>query len=411
MSRFDIVQGQSKAWTILARAHAAGKVASTYLFHGPEGVGAWSLAIEFAALLNCESPLGTPDRPDTRRPCGECRNCRLVHDLNFEGLHLIVPLPPHKEQADSGTVVDEAGRVARGKARADDDDEVPEDTIGLTNLVLKSKREEPFALLDRARSISIPIELARKVKRQLSVRGPAGIVRVVVFYQMDTMRPVSADALLKLIEEPPTDTVIILTALNPDKILPTILSRAQKIRLDRLPEPMIVRYLVEKYKVSETEARRAARVTERSLGRAISILPVEGEERSDTREIAWILFRALVHGSASELVGRMSESLNFRDRGQAQELVLAWQSLLRDCAWMAHTGDDAELVNVDHTHEISEMAVRFGDASAVQRMIVTTKNTLADLQLNVHIQPALLAMALKLKVDLQPDGKAAARRI
>ncbi len=92
---------------MLARAHAARRVASTYLLYGPEGVGAWALAIEFAALLNCESPLGSPDQPVSRRPCGACRPCRSIFALNFEGLHLLAPIPPYKVSESKGEGADE----------------------------------------------------------------------------------------------------------------------------------------------------------------------------------------------------------------------------------------------------------------------------------------------------------------
>lgn len=378
MNRFDIPAGQPKAWTILARAQAAGKAASTYLFYGPVGVGAWSLAIEFTALLNCQSPLGQLDRPETRRPCGQCQSCRSIYGLNFEGLHLVVPIPTHKN-------LDEA--------------------IDLTNVTLERKRQEPFSMLDRSKSITIPVELAREIKRRLSIRGPAGVTRVVVFYQMEQMRFASADALLKMIEEPPSDTIIILTAVNPDALLPTIQSRAQKIRLERLPEQMVVDYLVQNYGATETDARTKARVMERSLGRAVAAVAITEGEETDQRGVGLLLFKTLVTEPASEVVGRMFDMLNFTDRGAAENLIALWQSLIRDCAYLANAADENELVNIDFTPEIRQMAPALSDPQVVQQMVETTKNTLADLPLNVHIQPALIAMALKLKADLEVGGR------
>jgi len=376
LNRFDITKGQPKAWSILARAKKLDRVASTYLFHGPEGVGAWSLALEFAALLNCEEPGGQSDRP-AALPCGECRNCRAILNLNFEGMHLIVPIPSHKNL---------------------------EEAIDLTNATLDRKREEPFSLPDRTRPIGIPIELAREVKRRLVIRGMAGVTRVVLFYQMETMRVASADALLKMIEEPPPDTVIILTAVRPEGLSPTILSRAQKIRLERLPETMVVEYLMAKHGATETAARLMARVYERSLGRAIeSARGAEGEE-SDERSVGLMLFKTLMTEPASELVAQMSGLLNFNNRGAAENLVRLWQSLIRDGAYLANTSDEASLVNVDFASEIRQISSLLSDPAVVDRMALTTKNTLADLSLNVHIQPALVAMVLKLKADMKASA-------
>lgn len=365
-------------------------MASTYLFYGPEGVGAWALAIEFAALLNCESPLGSPDQPESRRPCGECRSCRSIYGLNFEGLHVLAPIPPYKL---SGSERDGIAQVTSSKK--------DRDVFDLTNDAIEQKRREPFSLLDRTRPISIPIELARNIKKHLAISGQAGITRVVLFYQMESMRLASADALLKMIEEPPAGTVIILTAIRPESLLPTILSRAQKIRLDRLPESMVVEYLKAHYSVSEKIALLLSRVCERSLGRAISTaLAAEGEE-TDPRPVALMMFKTLLTEPVIEVAAQMSELLDFRDRGAAENLIKLWQSFVRDCAYLSGTSDETNLVNVDFQTEIRDLAPRFSDPAVVERIVNTTKNTLADLTLNVHIQPALVAMTLKLKADLE----------
>jgi DNA polymerase III delta prime subunit len=397
-NRFDIAQGQVRAWTILSRAHAAGRVASTYLFYGPEGVGAWALAIEFAALLNCETPLGSSDQPETRRPCGECRPCRSIFGLNFEGLHILAPIPPYKLSGSEG------GGVAQVASSKKD-----RDVFDLTNDAIEQKRREPFGLLDRTRPISIPIELARKIKRHLAISGQTGITRVVLFYQMESMRVASADALLKMIEEPPAGTVIILTAIQPERLLPTILSRAQKVRLERLPESMVVEYLKARYSVSEKTALLLSRVCERSLGRAVATaLAAEGEE-TDPRPVALMMFKTLLAEPAIEVAAQMSELLDFKDRGAAENLIKLWQSFVRDCAYLSGTSDETNLVNVDFQVEIRDLAPRFSDPAVVERIVNTTKNTLADLTLNVHIQPALVAMALKLKADLEAGRANGAR--
>lgn len=392
-NRFDIARGQAKAWTILARSHAAGRVASTYLFHGPEGVGAWALAIEFAALLNCEGPLGSPDQLETRRPCGQCRPCRSIHGLNFEGLHILAPIPPYKLSGGEGDGTNGDAQVSSSKK--------DRDVYDLTNDVIEQKRREPFSLLDRTRAISIPIELARKIKKHLAISGQAGITRVVLFYQMESMRLASADALLKMIEEPPAGTVIILTAIRPESLLPTILSRAQKIRLERLPESMVVEYLRERYSVSEKTALMLSRVCECSLGRAIATaLSAEGEE-TDPRPVALMMFKTLLTEPVTEVAAQIAELMDPKDRGAAENLIKLWQSFVRDCAYLSSTSDETNLVNVDFQVEIRDLAPRFSDPDAVERIVNTTKNTLADLSFNVHIQPALVAMALKLKADLE----------
>lgn len=382
MNRFDIIGGQSKAWSILSRSFLAGKVASTYLLHGPEGVGAWAMAIEFAALLNCEAPLGDTEDPSSVRPCSICRHCRSILALNFEGLHAVVPIGKHKNESEA---------------------------IDLANEFLQRKREEPFALPDRSSPVTIPIDLARETKRRLAVQAPTGIRRVALFYQMDLMRASSADALLKLIEEPPSDTTIILTASHPEALTDTIQSRSQRIRLNRLPEPMIVDYLREHYQASEGAARLAARIGEGSLGRAILVVADGDGDGADGRSVGLMLFKTLMTQTSPDLVARMNDLINYRDRGAAEELIRLWQSLIRDGAYYANTADETGLKNVDFANETKQLAFRLADNDVVNGLVSATKNTLADLALNAHIQAALVAMALKLKEVLRSGGQTAAR--
>lgn len=377
MNRFNIAEGQARAWSILARSHAAGKVASTYLFAEPEGAGAWCLGVEFAALLNCEAPQATNDQSSLMIPCGSCPNCHTIFGLNSEALHLIVPIRSHKNHNEA---------------------------IDLTNEILEAKRQEPFSMIDQSKPISIPIDLARETRKRLNSRPPAGLTRVVMFYQMDRMRASSADALLKLIEEPPAGTIIILTASQPQALLPTILSRSQKIRLVRLPEPMVVKHLQEHYQATESSASLAARVCDRSLGRAIKMVSDSAAQETDQRSVGLMLFKVFMTGSTPELVTKLSDLINFNDRGGAEQLVRLWQSLIRDTAWYANTGDVSDLINIDFQSEFAAIAPRLANPAVVEGMVTTTKNTLADLARNVHIQPALVAMALKLKMDLEAGG-------
>jgi DNA polymerase-3 subunit delta' len=295
---------------------------------------------------------------------------------------LIVPIGKHKNQSEA---------------------------IDLTNESLERRRAEPFRLLDRSAPISIPIDLARETKRRLAIQAATGITRVVVFYQMEKMRASSADALLKLIEEPPANTILILTAVRPESLLDTILSRSQKIRLERLPEPMVVDYLVERYQVSQAQAQLAARISEQSLGRAIAAASTDSSEGSDARSVGLLLFKTLFTEPASAVVSQMSDLLNLRDRGGAEDLIRLWQSLFRDGAYFAGTADDSAFVNVDFASEIKQFSGQLTDPTVIERLVATTKNTLADLTLNVHIQPALVAMALKLKAYLEMGDRANAQ--
>ncbi|MEA3297307.1 MAG: hypothetical protein U9R56_05535 [candidate division Zixibacteria bacterium] len=373
MTPTDIIRLQPKAWAILSRSFKADRIAGTYLFYGRDGLGHWALSIALAALLNCAKPVRSDETDGMLVPCGKCRHCRTVYSLGFEGLLFAAPLPPHKNNNEA---------------------------IDLLTKILDVKREEPFRMLSSTASTSIPIAAAREIGRKLALKAPEGITRLVLFYRMDKMLFASADALLKLIEEPPGDTVIVLTTERPDTLLPTIQSRAQKIRLERIPDNVIEQYLMEKHNISENRARLLTRLSGGSLGRALSMIEFDQDEDSSRRAVGFLLFKSMFLETGSDIIAHMTDLVNLKDQGEVAELLRLWQSLIRDCARFAIVGDDDELTNIDFASELKKLSAAFSNPKLAPDMVASIKNTLADLRRNVHIPGALTALALKLKSSI-----------
>lgn len=378
MNHFDITTVQKRAWSILARSFAARKVASTYLLCGPEGLGHWPLAIAYAALLNCEKPESTSESKAIPKACGECDACRTVFALNSPALHLIVPIPTHRNLSEA---------------------------IDLTNAVLEEKRKDPLAAASSTTSVSISVEMAREVKARLSRKTEAGMTRVVLFYQMERMLPASADALLKLIEEPPSNTVLLLTAVRPEALLPTIQSRSQKIRLERWPNAAVQEYLCKRFELDETIAEHLARIAEGNISAAITLAQAR-EEIGSNRAVGFLLFKGLLLDRNPAAVIHVVDLLNGNDRGAAEGLLTLWLSLIRDCQYYAETGDSSRIVNADFSGDVMLFARHFEDAHVTGAVVTRIKNTLADLRRNVHIPAALVALTLGVKSDLGTSGQA-----
>ncbi len=367
MAPIEIARIQPDAWRLLARAFEVGRLSGTYLFHGREGTGGWALAVNIAALLNCEKP----QRDETLGllPCGVCRECRNILRINHEALHIAVPLPPHKS-------ADEAA--------------------ALTSEQLDEKRREPFSLPAGSKNRLIPIEHAREIKRRLASKGTPGVVRVVLFYQMENMRQASADALLKMIEEPPSDTVVIMTTNRLEFLLPTILSRSRMVRLARVRADAIKDYLVEHYGLPAERAALTGRLADGSLGRALEMAASDDDE-IPLRRTAMDLYEALFDEVGVEVVAALGEQLDPRDRGQAVGVLHHWQSLLRDCVDYASFADPDRLTNIDFVDRLAPLARCFHGAQPAERMAAEIKMTLADMRRNVHIPGAMAALALRLR--------------
>ena len=374
MTPFEIHSIQPKAWEILSRSFENNRIGSTYLFHGPEGTGRWALAISLAALLNCEKPVKRESA--ILNPCGECVNCRKIFNLNHECLFFALPLAPHKNL---------------------------EEAAEFTAKILEEKRAEPFKILSTAATANIPIDQAREIKRRLSMRGDAGITRVVIFYEMEKMKEQSADSLLKLIEEPPKDTVLILIVRRPEALLPTLQSRSQKIKVCRIPPGSGEKYLIEKHDLKEAQAKLLIRISDNSIGRAMALSSEDEDEGSSNRAVGFLLFKSLFDDPPYATIAHINDLVNARDRGGADELLKLWESLVRDCVNYSVLGEEDKLINLDFAGDIKRFSPRIAGGQAAE-MTDDLKNTLEGLRRNVHIQGTVTALVLKLKSHIAVAG-------
>ena len=96
-------------------------------------------------------------------------------------------------------------------------------------------------------------------------------------------------------------------------------------------------------------------------------------------------------------IARINDLLNPRDYSQAEELLRLWQSMVRDAAHFAATGDADNMINVDFAPELKKMAPYFDDPETAPGVVDNIKIPLADLRRNVHIQGTLMALALRIK--------------
>lgn len=369
----DVI-GQAAVKKILLAAINNDRLASTYLFYGPEGVGKWAMAHALAAILNCEAPL-RDDAGGISDACGKCRHCRQIAGFNFGEIFHALPLPPHKN----------------GKEAAE-----------LTVAYLQQKREEPYRLITSSRPLSIPIDSVREIKRKVAIRTPKDVRRLVLFHQMDKMLPASADSLLKLIEEPPPDTIIVLTTAEPDRLLPTVISRAQKIRFRPLSAPEIADHLIDKYQLTPDRAAATARLGGGSMGQALEL--IDSDEKSSWRQTAALLFKEVLNRDNPSAVALLNELINPNHRGSVEYILSSWQSFLSDLINIKYAKGKIDLQNLDFKSELEAIADKIDSVENLTAMVEEIKKLTLSLNRNIHVRPALSALVLRLKRNINQSA-------
>src|SRR5213594_595298 len=275
----------------LVGAIASGRLPQALLFEGPTGVGKQRLGLWLAQALVCERA-GERAGVDAGEGCGECQQCKLVLNLSHPDVHWFVPLELSK------------------KGDADKQVDVVEEALGEE---MAARRQQPLYEPPSGLA-SHGIAAVRLLLRRL-VLTPA-LSRRKVFLIGDAERLVpqtgaeaAANALLKALEEPPADTVFVLTTAEPDALLPTIRSRVVRVRVARLADSVVTAFAQRELDLAK-EPSLSQRVTaaEGCIGR---LLAERGLEHGEGGE-------RFLHAVRSGPVGRLSFALGlqpFQARG------------------------------------------------------------------------------------------------
>ena len=234
MSLLD-VHHQAHAQEVIQRALFADRMPHAYIFHGPNGVGKETLARGLAQALLCSRPVEeqirdeagpTIGRSRLRVGCGRCVDCRAVTAQTHPDLHMVYR---------------------------------------------QLNREHPDPAIRNRKALDIGVDVLRHfVIGKVGLTPQRGARKVFVVREAERITPQAQNALLKTLEEPPEDTVLILLVGVLDRLLPTTLSRCQVVRFDALPRDFVKIKLAElRPQLSPEQLEWYARGSEGSIGRAI----------------------------------------------------------------------------------------------------------------------------------------------
>jgi DNA polymerase-3 subunit delta' len=288
----------------LAAAVRAGKLPQVLLFTGGAGVGKQRLALWLAQLVLCEK--------SGDEPCGTCRACKLVSNLSHPDLHWFVPVP---------------------RSKASDPDKQIEETGQTLAQLMEERRARPlYGEVDGMASHSIAT--VRLLQRRAALTSVEGGPRVFIIGDADRLvaqeaSPEAANALLKLLEEPPERSFFLLTTVEPRRLLPTVRSRAVTIRLGRVPDADVREFLATHLhpRPASQELDQRVAFAEGSLGRALGAR----EEAGRARQAATQLLESVLSGPGPAFERALRQP-PWSARGEFTAMLDALAELLGDAA-------------------------------------------------------------------------------
>src|SRR6266498_258783 len=295
-----------------------------YLFAGPPGLGRRTLALRLAQALNCTKPLAPGE------PCRICRDCKQIEAMRHPDLNII------QAESEGGT---------------------------------------------------LKVDQVRELQHALSLKPYQSKYRVAIFLRFQEANDNAANALLKTLEEAPAHAVLILTADNPEQLLPTIVSRCEILRLRPLPVAAIEADLLARG-LDEDRARLLAHISggrpgyARRLMEDVTLLE-KREERLNDLQTLLPASRVAKFAYAEKLA---------KDKDSMRQVILIWLSYWRD-VMLRVAQAETPLVNIDRNMEIEFLAGRL-DLPSARRVVSNLENGLDKMERNVNSR--LLAEVLLL---------------
>jgi DNA polymerase III subunit delta' len=369
--QFRDIIGQEDTKARLRKSFHEGRMAHALMLLGPDGSGCLPLALAFVQYISCAQR----NKEDS---CGTCPTCRKIAHLQFADLHFSFPFfNKHPFGQGANTCADWIH--------------------DFRECVL----EQPYLDIDTWRStitldnkmLQISVDEAGQIIKQLSLRSYEGGYKFQIIWMAELIKPETANKLLKILEEPPAKTLFILITSAAEQILPTIMSRVQVLRVDRIPDETIYQALVD-IDVESTKAAGIAHYVYGDWYKAQTLLNDENPDQHFTLQFQdWMrkCYKKDVLG-----IVRWSEGMNELNRDDKKYFLNYAMDQVRQNLIRNYTGEELTRLNYSEKEFSDKFSPFINDLNAEQMLErmqlayrdvdrnVNTKILFADLSFKLH---------------------------
>lgn len=365
--KFSEIVGQSAAIQRVQDAISNGRLAHALMLTGPDGVGQLALATAIAQYVNCQ-------QPQNGDSCGKCPSCLKISKSIHPDVKYILPI---------------FSKVSSGKRYLTDD--FIEDFR--TEFV-----EDPymsFAAWQRKlggqnKQLFISVHEIRNLKKGIFLKAFEAETKVVIVWRAELINREGANAFLKLLEEPPDQTLIILTCSDPSKLLTTINSRCQQIPLQRISQQEIATYLQGK-ELTDDAAEEISRISEGSIGNASEYI-TEGNRTINQLYMNWLRMTYL--GDYQKIQEAIEKIYTENKEFQKLFLQIAIKKI-RD-AMLYHAGKPELALATREETQFLEKFSPFVSPSKVGAIVKQMEDSHRFLSGNAHPQMVFTSLSLRM---------------
>ena len=371
------VIGQEEVWQRLITMVREDRLPHAIMLCGPQGCGKMALALAFASYLICQNREGHDEA------CGECRQCKMLEkwghpDLLFSYPTIKTPNMGTEHKPVSEDFAEEwRNMISRSPY------------FNIEQWMTEIGAENQQAIITAGES--------DELNRKLSLKSSQGGYKVSVIWLPERMNIECANKILKLIEEPPSQTIFIMVSENPDNLLETIRSRVQRIDVKKTDNESIQKALVGKYGISEDDAMRVARLANGDWLTAVSELSADGENKEFLADFQ-SLMRLAYQRNVRELK-HWSENINSYGREKQKRFLTYFLRLIRES--FMYNFQQPELSYMTSQEEaFTANFARFVNESNILQITELANKAIRDISQNANGKIVFFDMALQMIVLL-----------
>ena len=366
--QFSEIIGQGDTIQKIVDARKNNRLAHALLLTGPPGVGKLALANAIAQYVNCLNPTDEDS-------CGKCHNCTKIRKGIHPDIRFILPI---------------ISKTEGGKALLTED---------YFDLFRPGFFKDPYfsfsewqtALGGENKQLFVSVHEIRALKRKIYLKAFEAPYKVVILWNAEKLNNSAANAFLKLLEEPPEQTLIIMTSSAPEQLISTINSRCQRLLMKRLKPSEIKDYLVRKNGLEEEYANEISTISEGSIGNAKDFTSEMSQQISDIY-ISWL--RAAYTGHYDKISDEISKI--YKESKEYQKMFLEISvKKLRDSLLYHLDRSDIALVT-ESEKAFHENFSKVIDPEKVSRISAEMEKSLHHISGNANPQLVFTALSLRM---------------
>lgn len=361
---FKDIPGHQSLKDSLITSHKQNHIAHAQIFSGEEGGASMSLALAFATYLLCE------DRSDSDA-CGKCHSCQKIEKHIHPDLHYFFPGPSTSKDKERAEQIDKWREFLKSNPFGKLSDWVT--TAGTENKQVQISKED-----------------AVRIIKTVSMKAFEGGVKILFIWCPEYMNPSSGNAILKVLEEPPPQTIYLLVSHDYNGLLNTIQSRTQLVKVPPVSDDTIESFLLDFHHQDQQKAVQIAKMSKGNFGNAIAQL--NNDQNLDFSEFQdWM--RLCIKGNFDVLV---KKSENFGKTAKSEQRgYLEYFSTLLNHALKIHSGLHYTGSNTAEEQFLVKFSHNVGN-TGLEKLNHLVEDALLSLRRNANARIAFMALSLKI---------------